>query len=133
MTTTRNLKNPRRELLIDGVPADIKQALRDDATEQKISVNEAATRILADHYKVKHSPAMNGLRGQADRSTHSFARNLDSEKLTIRGGSKLLRKVAVDAARRGGTMRGVVLEQLALHYDLDPPEIGRRPRKKEAA
>jgi predicted HicB family RNase H-like nuclease len=123
-------KNPRRELLLTDVPSEIRQALDEQAATQKESVNAVAVRILADRYKVKYQAPHNGLRGQRDVPTHSFRRNPDSTKLTIRGGAKLHRKISVDAARRGGTLRGVVLEALALHYQLTPEPIGRRPRQK---
>ncbi len=43
------------------------------------------------------------------------------------------RLAGVDAARRDGTLRGVVLEILALKFGLTPEPIGRRPRTKETA
>lgn len=123
-------KNPRKELLIHDVPAALHGALDTTAEVEKISINEAAVRILSDHYKVKHSTPENGLRGHTGPARTRLV-NPDSTKLTIRGGAKLHRKIAVDAARRDGTLRGVILEILCLHYDLPAEPIGRRPRQKE--
>lgn len=123
-------KNPRRELMVTDVPAEIRDALEKSAAVQAVSVNEAAVRILAGHYNVKHLTPGNGLRG-ATGAPRAPRRNPDTTKLSIRGGAKLHRKISVDAARRDGTLRGVVLETLALHFNLEPPPIGRRPRQKE--
>lgn len=114
----------RKDLLVYDVPPEIKAALVADAKEQDVSINEAAVKILATEYKVKHSPS--GMPFTADEG---------GRNLSIRGGAKLHRKIDIDRARRGGaTLRGVVLERLALHYGLEPPPVGRRPKtpKKEA-
>ncbi len=121
-------KNARRELMVSDCPPEIHAALYHAAHEQQVSVNEAAVRILAAHYNVKHITPANGLRGH-DGAAIAPRRNPESDKLSIRGGSKLHRKISVDAARRDGTLRGVVLECLALAFELEPPPIGRRPKK----
>lgn len=130
MDRNHKSKTPRRELLVADVPAEIRSALDTDATQNGVSVNAVAVRILCDHYNVKYQLPQNGLRGQAETATHSFRRNPDATTLTIRGGAKLHRKISIDAARREGTLRGVVLEVLALHYGQTPQPIGRRPRQK---
>ena len=112
----------RKDLLVYDVPPEIRDALVADAQEQDISINEAAVKILAEHYNVKWIPA--GV------TYTDFGRsNPDGlTKLVIRGGAKLHRKIDIDRARRGGTLRGVVLERLAINYGLEPPPITRRPR-----
>jgi hypothetical protein len=93
-------------------------ALVADAYKQNVSINECAVAILAAHYKVKHIPT--GV---------PFTTEGNSKNISIRGGAKLHRKIDIDRARRGGgTLRGIVLERLALHYGLPAPPIGRRPR-----
>lgn len=116
--------------MIDEVPPELRACLYHSAAANEISLNEQAVRILADHYRVKWQTPSNGLRGH-DGPPKAKTVNAGSSKLSIRGGAKLHRKIAVDAARRGGTLRGVVLECLSLHYQLEPEPIGRRPRKKE--
>ena len=130
MSQAIHRKNPRRELLILDVPPQLQTALKSKAVTDKISVNETAVRILADHYKVKHVTPENGLRGQQGPARTRTV-NPDTSKLTVRGGAKLHRKISVDAARRDGTLRGVVLECLSLHFGLEPPPIGRRPRQQK--
>jgi predicted HicB family RNase H-like nuclease len=117
----------RRELMIDGVPHELRAALVGAAQENSTSVNEQAVRILAAHYKVKLVTPENGLRGQHGPAPH-IERQPDTAKLSIRGPAQLHRKIAIDAAKRDGTLRGVVLEQLSLHFGLESEPIGRRPR-----
>jgi predicted HicB family RNase H-like nuclease len=115
--------------MIDGVPHQLRAALVSAARDNHISVNEQAVRVIATHYKVKLSTPENGLRGQTGPSPH-IERKPDTEKLSIRGPASLHRKIAIDAAKRDGTLRGVVLEQLSLHFGLEAEPIGRRPRTK---
>ena len=122
----------RRELMIDGASPELRAALVLAARENSTSVNEQAVQVLAAHYKVKYTTPENGLRGQPGPSPH-IERKPDTEKLSIRGPASLHRKIAVDAAKRDGTLRGVVLEQLCLHFGITPEPISRRPRTKETA
>lgn len=117
-------KNARKELMVTGVPHSLRAALLGDAKERGLPINEVAARILAERYNVKWTP-MNG-HGPVER-------NPDSERLSIRGGAKLHKKISLDAVRRDGTLRGVVLECLCLHYNLPLEPIGRRPRKEVPA
>jgi hypothetical protein len=108
----------RKDLLVYDVPPEIREALVADAYKQNISINDCAVAILAADYKVKHIPT--GV---------PFVGDGGGKNLSIRGGAKLHRKIDIDRAQRGGgTLRGIVLERLALHYGLEPPPIGRRPR-----
>jgi hypothetical protein len=120
-------KNARHELLVHGVPPDLRAALTEQAKSQGVSVNEAAVILLSQCFKVKHVPVENGLKG-ATGPTHSFPRG-DSDILYLRGGAKLQKAITADARKRGGTLRGVVLECLCLHFDIEPEPIGRRPRQ----
>lgn len=107
----------RKDILVYDIPDEIRLALVADATEQNLSLNEVVVRILSDRFKVKISP------------TGAPFTDGEAEKLSVRAGPKLHQKIALEGARRSGTLRGIVLESLALHYKLDPPPIGRRPRK----
>lgn len=109
----------RKDLLVYDVPPEIRQALVEDAREANVSINERAVSILAAHFKVKYVP-----------TGFPFTADNGSSDLAIRGGAKLHRKIDIERAQRGGgTLRGIVLERLALHYGLEPPPIGRRPRR----
>ena len=114
-------RSPRKDLLVYEVPDEIRLALVKDASEQDVSINECAVAILASYFKVKHQPS--GV-------PFALADGNGGRNLSIRGGAKLHRKIDIERARRGGgTLRGIVLERLALHYGLTPEPIGRRPRR----
>ena len=128
----RTKNHRRKELMLDGVSPELRAALVTAAQENSTSVNEQAVRVLAAHYKVKLATPENGLRGQTGPSPH-IERKPDTEKLSIRGPAQLHRKIAIDAAKRDGTLRGVVLEQLSLWAGMTPEPIGRRPRTGRTA
>lgn len=116
--------------MIEGVSPELRAALVSSAKDQDISINEVAVRVLADHYKVKVTTPENGLRGQREKATHSFER-AETDKLSIRGPASLHRKLSEDAKRRGGTLRGVILERLSLNFGLSPEPITKRPRTQK--
>jgi len=120
-------KTPRKSLLVTDVPPKIREALVADAKQRDIPVAEAAIQILCAAYKVKYVPTKNGLRGQdhlgfsaADTSTTTFV---------LRGGSALHRKLDAARRKRDATLRGLVLEALALNYQIEAPPVSRRPRQ----
>ena len=128
MDRNHKVKNHRRkELMIDGVPHALRAALVSAARDNSVSVNEQAVRVLATHYKVKLVTPENGLRGQHGPAPH-IERKPNTAKLSIRGPAQLHRKMAIDAAKRDGTLRGVVLEQLSLWAGMEPEPIKRRGR-----
>jgi len=120
-TNHRN-KKARKDLLVFDVPGSIRDGLVADAREQNKSVNDTAIGILAARYRVKHTSS--GVPFTlSDNGSHN---------LSLRGGAKLHRTLDIERAKRSGTLRGLVLETLALHYGLEPPEsIGRRPKKEK--
>lgn len=129
MSIDRNNRNKtaRKSLLVTDVPNAIREALVNDAKDRDVPVAEAAIKILCAAYKVKYVPTRNGLRGQdhlgfstADTSTTTFV---------LRGGAALHRKLDKARVKRNATLRGLVLESLALHYNLAVPDVGRRPRQ----
>lgn len=121
-------KNARKSLLITDIPTDIRKALVDDARSQDVSVNETAVKILCGCFGVKHVESVNGLRGQ-DGPPGFVAADPKNTTLLIRGGAKLHRKMDQARRKRNATLRGVVLECLAMNYSLAVPDVGRRPRQ----
>lgn len=113
------------------VNPDTRRALINEARSQDVSINEVVVRILCAAYKVKHTPFVNGLRGHEGSPLKFTEVDETTKDLCIRGGAKLHRKISDDARKRGGTLRGVVLERLNLHFSLPTEPIGRRPRTKE--
>ena len=122
-------KSARKDLLVTDVPSEIRKALVSEAKARDCSINKVAVQILATAFKVKYVEPVNGLRGHEGAPRY---RTADPSTLLVRGGAKLHRAITADAARRGGTLRGVVLEKIALNFQIEPQPIGRRPRKKAA-
>jgi len=131
MDRSHRNKNPRKTFMVADMRDDIREALVEDARSQDISVNEAAVRVLCDTFGVKHSPYLNGLRGHEGSPTRFSGAEAANTTIVIRGGARLHRRLDATRRKRGGTLRGIVLEALALHYQLPAEPIGRRPRKKE--
>lgn len=111
----------RKAILVYDIPDDIREVLVADAQKQNVSLNEVVVQILAARFKVKVAP------------TGAPFTDGEAEKLSVRAGPKLHMKIDVERAKRSGTMRGIVLEALALHYGLEPQPVGRRPRRKAVA
>ncbi len=111
------VKQPRKDILVYEIPEDIRVALVEDAKERNRSLNEVVIQILGDRFKVNMP------------QTYAPFTDGEADRLSVRAGPKLHQKIALEAAKRSGTLRGIVLESLALHYNLEPPPIGRRPRK----
>ncbi len=112
----------RKDILVYDVPDDIREALINEARTVDVSINDMAVSILAKRFRVRH------------HSTGAPFTDGEAVKFAIRVGATLHMKIDIERAKRGGgTLRGVVLETLALHYHLEPPSIGRRPRTKGGA
>lgn len=106
-------------ILNEELPPDLRQALEDDARSQNITINDAASRILADHYGVPWEKS-------------GFPYRDVSQRFKLRVTSPLHQKIRMDAASRLATIRGVVLSTLAEHYEVTAIDPGRRPRKEVA-
>jgi len=116
-------REPRKDILVYDMPDEIREALVADAKEQNISINDAAVKILAKRFRVRFV------------STGASYADGTAKNLAVRAGESLHRKIDIERAKRSGTLRGIVLETLALHFNLTPPPVGRRRRRtaKEAA
>lgn len=111
----------RKDLLVYDVPPKIRKALVSDAKKRNISINDCALSILCDEFDLEWEPSGKSF-------THGGGKDL-----SIRGGALLHQQIDIERANRGGgTLRGVVLERLALHYGLKPEPIGRRPARRPA-
>ena len=117
-----SMSTPRKDILVYDIPDEIRMTLIEDARSRNASVNDVAVEILSKRFRTRFvstgAPFMEG-------EMHKFA---------VRAGETLHRKIDIERAKRSGTLRGIVLETLALHYNLEPPPVGRRrKRQKEAA
>lgn len=107
------------EMHIHDVPPDLWRAIVADAEERRTSRTEVAVAILAKRFRVRRDPSGAPFRrGELDVT----------EPLKLRVPEKLRAKLRMEAARTGGTIRGVVLATLAAEYGLPVPSTGRQPR-----
>lgn len=104
-------------ILNEELPLDLREALEEDARTREITVNDAASRILSEHYGVEWEQS-------------GFPYREVSSRFKLRVSSPLHQKIRVDAATRLVTIRGVVLSTLAEHYGVNAINPGRRPRKE---
>lgn len=104
-------------ILNEELPLDLRQALEEDAQARGVTVNDAASRILSDHYSVEWAPS-------------GFPYKEVATRFKLRVNPPLHQKIRMDAASRLVTIRGIVLSTLADHYGAEAIDPGRRPRKE---
>ena len=110
-------------IIVQDVPAPVLRKLVADARSRDVSLVEAAVGILAGCYGVEREPTGVGFRGEPTRAT-----------LLLSMPDDLHMALKVDAAgRKGVTMRGLIIDALAAHYDVEGGEAQRRPRGTAAA
>jgi hypothetical protein len=113
----------RVQLLVKPAPDDIVDAINQRASEEGISAQEVVAEILAKAVKVKYRadrPAA-GEPLPAPRDPIGYGKVFTRVPPAVKG------KLAVAAAQRGITIRGIVLEALANSFGLAPPDPRRQP------
>lgn len=108
----------RVQLLVKPAPDAIIDAINGLAETENESAQDVVARILADHV---------GLSRLAPEGGGSFNGQVGYGKVFTRVPAEVKQKLAMEAARRGLTLRGVVLAALANHFQLPVPD-GRRQR-----
>jgi hypothetical protein len=112
------------EIIVPDVPTAVWEALQADAEQRDVSRNEAAVSILAAKYGVTREPSQVRFRSRGE---------LNPERpLQIVVPTKLRTKLRREAFRREATIRGLVIEALAEHYDIPFDSPQRRPRVSAA-
>lgn len=106
-------------ILNEELPADLRQQLEEDATMHDLTMNDAATRVLSEHFGIEWGPS-----GRKFRVT--------SERFKLRVPENLHRELRIQAAERMQTIRGTALHILSTHYATDIVEPNRRPRRQVA-
>lgn len=101
------------------LPPDLREALEEDARNRGFTVNDAANRILSEHYEVEWESS-------------GFPYREIASRFKMRVPTALHQKIRMDAASRLVTIRGIVLSILADHYHVTAIDPGRRPRKEVA-
>jgi HicB family. len=106
-------------ILNEELPADLRKELEDDARMRDLTLNDAATRVLSQHFGIEWSSS-----GRGFRET--------SERFKLRVSEELHRELRVQAADRMQTIRGITLNTLSTHYQTEIVEPNRRPRRQVA-
>lgn len=112
------------EIIVPDVPEAVWAALHADAEKRDVSRNEAAVSILAERYGVSREPSQVRFRSRGELNT--------DRPLQLVIPSRLRTKLRRDAFKREATIRGLVIEALAEHYDIPFDSPQRRPRVRAA-
>jgi hypothetical protein len=100
----------------DELPAKLAKALKADAKKRNVTMNDRANAILAERY------AVDEFTSGAEYSAPS------AKRFRLKVPEHLRDALAIEAAEKRATIRGITLNILASHYGLEPVETGRRPR-----
>lgn len=107
----------RVEIIVQAVPESLRDAITRDAESRDVSLNEAAVSVLADRFGVDREP-----------SGAAFTGATASDTMLLSVPDELRRRIRLEAAAQGVTMRGTVLKTLAQHYGISGIDAHRRPR-----
>lgn len=103
-------------ILNEELPPDLRKELTEDARVRNLTMNDAATRILCEHFGVEWKPSNRSFREAPKR-------------FKLRVSEDLHRELRVHAANKLQTIRGVTLNVLTTHYNTDIIEPTRRARR----
>jgi hypothetical protein len=101
-------------ILYEPLPEELRSVIDAEAYAKDWSPYDVVRKVLSDRYGLAYE----------NLSHYRPA----GERFKLRVSKELRKKINLEAARNGGTIRGVVLSVLASHYGLDPISTGRRPR-----
>lgn len=106
------------DLLVQDVPPRVLARLTADARRRGVSINDATVQILADSYGVAREP-----------TGGKFKHPLTRPTLLLTLPDELHRRIKMDAAaRKGVSMRGLIIQKVAEHYKIAVASPARRPR-----
>lgn len=112
---------PKVKILVPEVSAAMKVATDEAAREQNVSRNEWIGSTIAARYGLKYVTTGAEYRPGADLTEGPWSVDLPEN---------VRRKLRVEAARRGGTISGLVRETLAEKLGLPVESVKRRPRSR---
>ena len=107
-----------REIIINDLPDELRDALNADAAQTNRSANETAVMILSAKY---------GIPRTADAGD-TFRRPLTSSRFNLRVDDDLHRALHAARVMTGHPVRGLIILALADHYGRDGYHAGRQPR-----
>jgi len=109
-----------RLILNEELPLDLRQALENQAKETAVTMNDAANRVLADHFGTDWSPS-------------GFPYRSVAQRFKLRVPDDLHREIRVRAADKLLTIRGVTLNILSNYFGTTTISAERRPRERKVA
>ena len=107
-------------VLNEPLPAELREAMEEEAERLDLTMNDLAVKILSMHFHVAFEPS--------ERSRYKEV----SQQFKLRISDDLHMRIRVEAANERATVRGLVISILGAYYGFDF-KSGRRPRKPAAA
>jgi hypothetical protein len=107
------------QIIVQDVPDALQAKLVADAQQKETPVADRALDILCQHFRVPYAPSTRGYTAVTSTSRLLFSRRVPE---------RLRTKLNMEAAKVGGTQRGVILKILSEHYGLPAVSPRRRPR-----
>jgi predicted HicB family RNase H-like nuclease len=102
----QGMSEPTSTLFIRHINPELKTLIVAEAAERKVGMNDLVVGVLAERFSIPFEPT-----GQV--GTIQLG---DSTDIVLRMPTRLRRSVAIEAARRGGTIKGVVSAALDRHF-----------------
>jgi predicted HicB family RNase H-like nuclease len=105
-SSMQDMKEANATMFVRHIPGDLKALIVAEAEEKQVGMNDLVVGVLAERFSIPFEPT--GKLGTVDLGL--------STDLVLRVPQRLRRSVAVEAARRGDTIKGVVCTALERHY-----------------
>lgn len=102
----QDMTEPTSTMFVRNITPELKTLIVAEAAERKVGMNDLVVGVLADRFAIPFEPS-----GQVGTTQLG-----DSTDLVLRLPTRLRRAVAIEAARRDDTIKGVVCAALDRHF-----------------
>lgn len=119
---------PKTEIVVKGLPVEVKRALAKASKKQKTSMNDVAVTALCDEFGVEWKPVGRPLLRRDANGVLGKAKITDSLNMSLTVPVELRTLLNVLAAQGNATQSGLVISTLAKHFGLPPRSPVRRRR-----
>ncbi len=107
------------QILAADAPPELVARIDADARERNVTFQEAVVSALAKRFKVRRTA-----------SVRSYVDTPQGTTIHVKVSVDLRTQLRLQAAERNGTLRGVILDELAKHYGLPAVSTDRRSRSR---